>query len=190
MYIDVIFGVVLIIGFFYGYSKGLIKTAFSILSILLGIIAAMKLSPLTINVMEKIVPNSPRLSYILGFLLTFILVIVIIRFLGNKLESLLKLAKINFFNKFLGGGITAIFFGLLFSTVLWFMNEARLISEQQKDTSFTYYHLEPIPGYAREQFETIKPVFKEFWDKTVDTFDKVKDKGIEIQSENEQESEG
>ena len=70
------------------------------------------------------------------------------------------------------------------------MNEARLISEQQKDTSFTYYHLEPIPGYAREQFEIIKPVFKEFWDKTVDTFDKVKDKGIEIQSENEQESEG
>jgi hypothetical protein len=50
--------------------------------------------------------------------------------------------------------------------------------------------LEPIPGYAREQFEIIKPVFKEFWDKTVDTFDKAKDKGIEIQSENEQESEG
>ena len=184
MYIDIIFGLTLIIGFAYGYSKGLIKTAFSILSILLGIIAALKLSPLTIHVMETLIPESPRLSYIIGFLLTFILVIVIIRFLGNKLESLLKLAKINFFNKLAGGGITAIFFGLLFSMVIWFLNEARLITENQKDTSFTYYHLEPIPGYAREQFETIKPVFREFWDKTVDTFEKVKEKGIEIQEDN------
>lgn len=190
MYIDIFFGIVLIIGFFYGYSKGLIKTVFSILSILLGIVAAMKLSPLTINVIEKFITDSPRLSYILGFLMTFILVIIVIRFLGNKLEGLLKLARVNFFNKLLGGGITAIFFGLLFSTVVWFLNEAKLITESQKDTSYTYYHLEPVPGYAREQFEAIKPVFREFWDKTVDTFDKVKEKGIEIQEENEPDPAG
>ena len=184
MSIDIIFGVILIIGFIYGYSKGIIKTIFSLLSILLGIIAAMKLSPLTMGVMESLIPNYPRLSYIVGFLFTFLLVIVIIRFIGNKLESLFKAVKLNFFNKLMGGTLTAFFFTLLFSMVLWFFNEARLISESQKDASISYYHLEPLPAKARAQFELVKPVFREFWDKTIETFDKARDKGIEIQEKN------
>lgn len=184
MSIDIAFGIVLIIGFLYGYSKGIIKTFSAILSIIIGLIAALKLSPLTINAMDSLLPNSPRLAYIIGFLLTFLLVIIIIRFIGNKLESLLKLAKINFFNKLSGGALTALFFTILFSTVIWFLNEARLISEKQKDASITYYHLEPIPGKARAQFELVKPVFKKFWDKTLETFDKAKDKGLELQDQN------
>ncbi|MDA9773575.1 CvpA family protein [Saprospiraceae bacterium] len=184
MLIDIFCGLAIILGFFQGYSKGIIKTIFSILSILLGIIAAMKLSPLTIGVMESVLPNYPRLSYILGFLLTFLIVIIIIRFIGNKLESLFKAVKINFVNKMFGGILTATFFLVIFSTIVWFLNEARLISEQQKDQSITYYHIEPIPSNARRQFEAVKPVFQTFWDKTLDTFEKAKEKGIEIQNTN------
>lgn len=183
MIIDLALGITIIIGFIYGYSKGLIKTIFSLLSILIGLIAAMKLSPLTIRGMESIIPNSPRLAYIVGFLLTFVIVIVLIRFIGSKLESLFKMAKINFMNKSAGGILLALSFGILFSTIIWFLNEARLLSEQQKDQSITYYHLEGVPGKAREQFEVIKPVFREFWDKTVETFEKARDSGLEIQDQ-------
>lgn len=185
MLIDIFCGLAVILGFFQGYSKGIIKTLFSILSILLGIIAAMKLSPLTIGAVESMMPAYPRLSYIVGFLLTFIIVIVIIRFIGNKIESLFKAVKLNFINKMFGGILTATFFLIIFSTIIWFLNEARLISEPQKDASFTYYHIEPIPGNARKQFEAVKPVFQTFWDKTLDTFEKAKEKGVEIQNSNE-----
>lgn len=184
MYIDLVLGILVVIGFFYGYSKGIIKTLFSLLSILLGLIAAMKLSPLTINAMDTVLPNSPRLAYIAGFLLTFIIVIIIIRFIGNKLESILRAVKLNFFNKLSGGAITAVFFIILYSFALWFLNEARLLSEQQKDSSVSYYALEPLPEQARQQFEAVKPVFREFWDKTIETFDKAKEKGMEIQQTN------
>ena len=162
MIIDIAFGLTVVVGFLYGYSKGLIKTLFSILSILIAIIAAMKLSPLTINAMDTLLPNAPRLAYIIGFLLTFILVIIIIRFIGNKIESLLKVVNLNFMNKIAGGSLIAVFFILIFSCVIWFLNEARLISEPQKDQSIVYYTVEPIPGKAREQFEVVKPVFKDF----------------------------
>ena len=185
MYIDIALGLVLILGFLYGYSKGLIKTVFSLLSILIGIIAAMKLSPLTISAMDSLLPNNPRLAYIAGFLLTFVIVIILIRFIGTGLEKLFKKAKINFMNKFAGGSITTVFFGILFSFVIWFLNEARLLSEQQKDQSITYLHIEPIPGKARSEFELIKPVFREFWDKTVETFEKARDTGLEIQEKNQ-----
>ena len=187
MIIDLFCGLVLILAFLQGYSKGIIKTLFAIASILIGIIAAMKLSPLTIGVLETMMPTYPRLSYILGFLLTFMLVILVIRFIGNKIETLFKAGKINFINKLFGGLLTSLFAIIIFSTIVWFLNEARLISERQKDQSITYYHLEPIPGNARRQLETVKPVFREFWDKTMDTFEKAKQKGMEIQDANEEQ---
>lgn len=184
MYIDILLGLTLILGFLYGYSKGIIKTIFSLVSILIGIIAAMKLSPLTISALESVIPNNPRLTYIVGFILTFVIVIVLIRFIGNKLEKLLKKTGVNFMNKLFGGFVMTVFFGILYSVVVWFANEARLLSETQKDSSFTYYYLEPIPGKARAEIETLKPVFRDFWDKTVDTFEKVGEKGSEIQQRN------
>jgi len=78
----------------------------------------------------------------------------------------------------------ALFFGVLFSFGVWFAFEARLLSEKQKDESISYYVLEGIPGVAKRQFETLKPVFREFWDKTVDTFEKVGAKGTEMQNRN------
>jgi membrane protein required for colicin V production len=185
MYIDILLGLTLILGFLYGFSKGIIKTLFSLVSILIGIIAAMKLSPLTIVALESLIPNNTRLTYIAGFILTFVIVLVLIRFIGNKLEKLMQKTGTNFLNKLMGGSVMAVFFGILYSVIVWFGNEARLISETQKDESFTYYYLEPIPAKARAEVETLKPIFREFWDKTVDTFEKVGEKGTEIQQRND-----
>lgn len=184
MYIDIALGLTLIIGFLYGYSKGIIKTVTSLVSILIGIIAAMKLSPIVIVGLENVMPNNPKLAYILGFLLTFILVIVIIRFIGNKLEALMKKSGVNFMNKFAGASVMTVFFGILFSVVIWFANGARLLSEPQKTQSISYLLIEPIPEKAMGELETLKPVFREFWDKTVDTFEKIGEKGTEIQNRN------
>ncbi len=184
MYIDILLGLTLVLGFLYGYSRGIIKTIFSLVSIMVGIIAAMKLSPIVITGLESLMPNNPRLTYILGFILTFVVVIVLIRFIGNKLEKLLKKSGVNFMNKFMGGSVMVVFFGIIYSFIVWFANEARLLSETQKDQSFTYYILEPIPAKARAEFETLKPVFREFWDKTVDTFEKIGEKGSDLQNNN------
>ncbi len=184
MYIDLFLGLTLVLGFLYGYSKGIIKTLFSLVSILVGIIAAMKLSPLTIGALENFFPNNPRLTYIAGFIFTFVIVIVLIRFIGSKLEKLMKKSGVNFMNKLSGASVMVVFFGILYSVVVWFANEARLLSETQKDESFSYYILEPIPGKARAQAEALKPVFSEFWNKTVDTFERVGQQGMDIQKRN------
>lgn len=184
MYIDIILGLTLVLGFLYGYSKGIIKTLFSLVSILIGIIAAMKLSPLAISGLESIFPNNPKLAYIVGFILTFVIVIVLIRFIGNKIESLMKKTGINFMNKLFGGSVMAVFFGILYSFAVSFANSARLLSETQKDDSFSYYMLEQVPGKARAEAETLKPIFREFWDKTVDTFESINERGTELQERN------
>lgn len=130
-------------------------------------------------------PDSPRLAYILGFLGTFILIFLLIVFIGKRLEGLFKITKLNFINKLVGGAITAMLFLLVYSSILWFLNQARLISEPQKDQSITYLQLEPIPEMARDQFTAMKPVFQEFWNKTIEVFDTARARGEEIQQQNQ-----
>ena len=187
MIIDIAAGLAFLLGFIRGYMKGIIGTIFAILAFVLAIISTLKLSPLFITALDGLMPNAPKLAYILGFLGTFFLVFVIITFIGKRVEGLFKKVRLNFINKLAGGIVTSLFFVLIFSTVLWFMNEARLIGEVQKDQSITYYQLEPIPEMAKEQFATLKPVFQEFWDKTIEVFDKARERGEEIQLNNTEE---
>jgi uncharacterized membrane protein required for colicin V production len=46
MILDLIVAIVITVGFYLGYSRGLIKTVFNSLSLIIGIIAALKISPL------------------------------------------------------------------------------------------------------------------------------------------------
>lgn len=185
MIIDIIAGIAIVLGFVRGYSKGIIGTVFTLVGLILAIVGSMKLSPLFINTMENLMPDSPRLAYILGFLGTFILIFLLIVFIGKRLEGLFKITKLNFINKLVGGAITAMLFLLVYSSILWFLNQARLISEPQKDQSITYLQLEPIPEMARDQFTAMKPVFQEFWNKTIEVFDTARARGEEIQQQNQ-----
>ena len=176
MIIDLICGVLLVYGFYSGFQKGIIKAVFSTVSIFIGILAALKLSPIVINVFESIFKSDPRLSFILGFIATFFIVMLLVRFLGKFLEKFLKTIKLGFINKIAGGAFKALFFLLIFSTGMWFASEARFLTQETKDRSITYPLLEPLPKKALGSIEKIKPIFTDFWNKTVETMDKVKEK--------------
>jgi len=176
MYIDLICGLLLVYGFYSGYKKGIIKAVFSTVSILIGILAALKLSPIVINLFENIFKTDPRLSFVLGFVATFFIVMLLVRGIGKFLEKFLKTIKLGIINKLAGGAFQALFFLLIFSTGLWFLDEARFLKQETKDRSLSYIYLEPLPEKALGSIDKVKPIFSEFWNKTVETMDKINDK--------------
>ena len=103
MAIDIIAILIAVYGFYLGYTKGIVKTIFGIVSIFIGLLAALKLSPYLVKGLEKVSGSNSPLIFLLGFALTFVLTLFLIRFLGNRFEDLLKAIKINFFNQVLGG---------------------------------------------------------------------------------------
>jgi membrane protein required for colicin V production len=108
MWIDIICG--LLVGYFFylGYTKGIIKTVFGILSVLLGLLITLKFSHLAMQLMEKIINVDPRMNVILGFVLTFLLVLIAIRMLGQGLEKVLETAHINIINQLAGGAVSGL----------------------------------------------------------------------------------
>jgi membrane protein required for colicin V production len=173
MLLDIIVAIVIALGFYLGYSRGLIKTLFDSLSLIIGIIAALKLSPIVINILQEIIKTSPAVSFLLGIVLTFIGVMALIRFLGKKLEEMLEAVHINFINKLAGGALQGLFFAYILSLGLWLINTLNVLNQQTKTASITYSLLEPLPQKGKAVFTALKPVFQGFWNKTLEAMDSI-----------------
>ena len=176
MIIDLAALLLLLYGFYVGYTRGIIKTVFSSVALIIGIVAALKLSPIVIGYLQNAVNWHPGLVFVLGFALTFIVVLILIRLIGKKIEDLFKFARINFINKVAGGAILGILVIVFYSYALWGINSLDLLTESNKGSSISYDFLETLPLQTQGLLESIKPVFQGFWDQMVETFDMIKEK--------------
>lgn len=173
MILDIICGIILAASFYIGYTKGILKTIFGLLSIFFGLLAALKFSFIVINILEKFLTIDPRMIIVIGFVFTFLLVLIGIKMIGKGLENILETAHINFINQIAGGVLSALISLVIVSSVVWFLNQIKAISVETKSASFSYPILEQVPEKSRHVLSTIKPFFSEFWDKTKQAMDKV-----------------
>ncbi|MCB0658462.1 MAG: CvpA family protein, partial [Saprospiraceae bacterium] len=54
MVLDLFFVLIAAFGFYMGYSRGVIKTVFTVVGVLLGILFTLKLSPIVIDFLEGV----------------------------------------------------------------------------------------------------------------------------------------
>jgi uncharacterized membrane protein required for colicin V production len=175
MIIDIVLALLVTYGFYTGFNRGLIDTFFDAISIIIGILVAIKLSYVLINFLEKILPNlSPQIVFLIGLVLTFFLVMLIVRFIGKKLEGLFKLVQLNILNKVAGGALKAFLLSTVFSFLILLAGKVNVLPEDTVSQSRTYKLIEPFPRYAEAGFEKIKPYFQEFYAKTQELIDDAK----------------
>ena len=179
MVIDIIFVIAAGYGFYLGFSRGIIQTVFTILSFLFGLVAAFKFAPAATNFLETAFNSDSALMFVAGFLLSFVLTMVIIRFFAKAIEGFLKTANINVVNQFAGGVLLGGVMILIYSVLLWFADQSHMIDYASKQQSFTYDYLEHFPGRVWTAYEFMEPSFKQFWDDSVDFMDKVREMGME-----------
>lgn len=179
MYLDIIALIIILYGFYSGYQRGLIKTVFDTISILVAVLASLKLSPIVIGIIESTFKFSPAINFILGFILTFFIVMLVIRFIGARMEGLLKAVNLNFINKIAGGALMGGVFAVCFSYLMYLGSNLSLINDDTKTASITYPTLSTLPDHSKALFEKVKPIFSDFWALTVDTMDQIKERGEE-----------
>ena len=173
MFIDISCALLVALSFYFGYTRGIIKTVFGVLSIVIGLLATLKFSHLSIGLVEKILDVDPRLNIIIGFVLTFLIVLIGIRLLGRGLEKLLETANINFVNQIAGGAVSALITLLIYSSILGFLDKIRVIKPEVKSSSISYPLLQTVPEKSKVIIDYCKPIFSEFWQKTNEALEKV-----------------
>ncbi len=180
MIIDLIVLVLVGLGFYNGFKRGLISTVFDTLSILVAVVATLKLSPIMIGWVQRLISND-AVAFVIGFLLTFLLVMGIIRFVGDKLTDVAKAVNLDSINKLLGGVLMGLFVAVLMSFAVYFGEKSKLIPESTIANSNTYELLQPLPEASKSMLAKTKPIFSGFWEKMMETFDSIKEKGVELE---------
>lgn len=93
--------------------------------------------------------------------------------IGKGLEKILETAHINFINQIAGGILSSLISLVIFSSIIWFLDQIKVIHPETQKTSLSYPMLKQVPEKSRAVFTKIKPFFSEFWEKTRQAMDKV-----------------
>ncbi len=170
MIIDVIFAIIVGYGMYVGYTNGIIKTVFTILSFLFGALVTAHFYKEVTDVLMSLFPYDRSLMLIVGVATTFLVTMIFLRLIGRQIENLFKTAKINFVNQIVGGVVMAVLLTVVYSQVIWFAVESRLMSDQVEDSK-TYPFIQEVPKKTKVVWEKVSPAMKDLWDDVVNTMD-------------------
>ena len=176
--IDIIFVILAAWGFYLGFSRGIIKTIFTVFSVIFGLMMAFRFGPEVTGMLESLFQEN-ALMFIAGFLLTFVGTMLFIRMLANFIEGALETAHINIINQIIGGFFLASVMILVYSMLLWFGDRSHLIDQKTKDDSLTYSYLEKYPEKVWAWGQTAKPIFENFWDHSIEFMDDLENMSVE-----------
>lgn len=175
MILDLIAALLISYGFYRGFSNGLIDTIVDTMSIIVGIVIALNFSPRLISYLQNVVNINPAFEFILGFLIIFFAVMLLLRFIADKMESLLKAIKINFINQIAGGLLLGFMFAFCVGLLLLLLTNLKIINEGYAEQSSLYEHLIKLSQDGGWVVESFKNMFSEFWTKFMSTIDSVKE---------------
>ena len=175
MILDLIAALLITYAFYRGYSNGLINTVVDTLSILVGLVIALKFSPLLINYLQNVVNLNAAVEFILGFLIVFFAVMLVLRFIGDKMEDLLKAVKVNFINQLAGGILLGFVAAFLLGLFLLLLTNLKILNTDYANQSTLYDYLIQISQEGSWVVEAFKDLFAEFWTKFTSTIDSIKE---------------
>jgi membrane protein required for colicin V production len=112
-YIDIIIIVILVFAVIRGFINGLVKEVASLAALILGIWGAIRFSSFTAGKLYDYFDMSGKYVGIISFMVTFLIIVIIIHFIGMLVDKLMEAVSLGFFNKLLGT-----VFGLLKSVLI------------------------------------------------------------------------
>ncbi len=160
--IDIILGLILIIAFFLGFRKGLLRVLASLIGLVAAVYCAMYFSGYVQVYIVRWFDWSEDLNRLASFLTTFFLVIFIFALTGRILTKVADFAMMGLFNKILGGVFNVLKFVFLLSVVFMFVNSSEnysILTAEKREASILY---NPIAALAPAILPTIEKHIDEF----------------------------
>ncbi len=173
MTIDLVFLFIIVYAAIKGFKNGMIGAAFSFAAFFVGLAAALKLSAVVAEYLQKSFDKPAAWWPVVAFLLVFILVGSLMKMAAGLLEKALDFAMLGWVNKICGFLIYAILYTLIFSVAIFYYDQIRHISEAAKEESKVYAYIEPWGEWTMRALGTIIPQFKDVFADMQDFFQKV-----------------
>lgn len=173
MLLDIIFAVIIVLAILKGYQSGLIVGLFSLVAVVIGLAAAMKLSTVVAGYIGKAVKVSEQWLPIISFAVVFLIVILLIRLGAKAIESAVEVSMLGWVNKIGGIVLFAAIYTTVFSVLLFYAEQMKLIQPETINKSVCYSFIQPWGPKAINGFGSIIPIFKDMFGELENFFDRV-----------------
>jgi membrane protein required for colicin V production len=163
MIIDLIFAVLMVLAVIHGYRRGLIVAVFSFIAIIVGLAAAIKLSTAVAKHLGQAVKISDRWLPVISFILVFIVVILLIRLGAKAIQRITETVMLGWANKLGGIILYAAIYTTVFSILLFYAAQMKMIKSETIQASVTYPFIQPWGPKAIDGLGAVIPFFKDMF---------------------------
>jgi membrane protein required for colicin V production len=174
MLIDIVAVLLLVLAVFKGLRKGLVVAVFSFVALFIGLAAAMKLSTYAASVVESNISVASRWVPFIAFLLVFLLVVFIIHIAARLIEGAVKMAALGWVNRIGGVAFYILIYLFVFSIVLFYASQLKIIKPEAADASVAYRLIRPLAPTMIDAVGTVFPFFKNMFAELLNFFSKTK----------------
>ena len=176
MLLDLVLVVIMIVAIIKGYQRGLIVGVFSLVGIIIGLAAAIKLSAVVAGYIGKAITISHTWLPIISFIIVFIIVVLLVRLGANMLQKTVEVALLGWVNR-LGGILLYIaIYLIIYSVILFYAEQVNLVKPDTIHNSVTYTFIQPWGPKVINGFASIIPVFKNMFTELQSFFEGVSQK--------------
>jgi len=170
MVIDIIVALLLLLAVIKGYQQGLIVSIFSVLALIIGIAAAIKLSTVVAGYLGKAIKISDQWMPVISFAVVFIIIVLLVRMAAKVLQKSVQFAMLGWINRVGGILLFIALYMLIFSVIIFYAEQMDLIKSTTKNASIAYPYIQPWGPKVIEGFGKILPVFKGMFEDLKDFF--------------------
>jgi membrane protein required for colicin V production len=121
-YIDIIILIILGLSVLTGFVNGLVKEVASLAALIFGIWGAIRFSGFTSGKLYEYFDMSGQYIGIVSFIITFIIIVIVIHFMGMLIDKLMKAVALGFLMKLLGTVFALLKTTLILSVVFVVLN--------------------------------------------------------------------
>jgi membrane protein required for colicin V production len=176
MLLDIIYAVLIVLAIIKGWQKGLIVGLFSLVAIVIGLAAAIKLSAVVANYIGRNVKISEQWLPVISFAVVFLVVVILVRLGAKIIQKFAESIMLGLFNRIGGVLLYAAIYTIVFSVILFYTEQLRLIKPGTKEKSVSYEFVQPWGPKAINAMGAVIPIFRNMFDDLQEFFGKVSQK--------------
>jgi membrane protein required for colicin V production len=171
MIIDFIAIGLIVLALVKGFRKGFVVAFFSLLAFFIGLAAALKLSAMVAEYLGTSTNISQRWLPILAFTLVFFAVVFLVRLGAKAIEGVLGMIMLGWLNKLGGIAFYLLLYLFIYSIVLFYATQLKILKQETIQTSSTYYFIYPVAQVLMDALGSVIPIFKNMFGELENFFD-------------------
>jgi membrane protein required for colicin V production len=147
-WLDIAICILLLIGLWKGYLNGFFVELTSMIALIAAIYGSIYFSNYASDWLRIQFNWDETYITIASFIITFVVIIFVITYVGKLITKIIKTVQLSFINKLAGAAFGMVKMGFIASVILMFINTASgefdLVPKEIKENSLIYHHIEPI----------------------------------------------